>query len=308
MIETPGVETPGARGGEVNATALAVAACRAVESTRADAVIDDPFASAFVAAAGSTLDLPTRWPENTEDVTPVQQTMLRASVYIGVRTRFIDDVMAGQRDIGQVVILGAGLDTRAFRLPLPYAAPFFELDAADTLEFKQRVLDAAGAVALRPRHPLAVDAGAEWELPLRAAGFDGAESTLWIVEGLLPYLPADAQLRLLSTIATLSAQGSAAVIERAVPLPAGPDLDEKLRLFSLQTGLPMADLLARANPPDPVAVLQAAGWAAEAHTPRELANRYGRDLRAPGDLSHGHVSAPETDSGTRGGIVVARLP
>ncbi|RNE57194.1 SAM-dependent methyltransferase [Cryobacterium tepidiphilum] len=300
---------PTGGGGEVNATALAVAACRAVETTRPDALVLDPFASAFVAAASTTLDLPTRWPAPGEDVSPFQQPLLHASVYIGVRTRFIDDVMADEADVQQVVILGAGLDTRAYRLTLAHHAPFFELDDAATLEFKQGVLEAGGAQPLRERHPLPVDVSIAWDAPLRAQGFDADEPTLWIVEGLLPYLSAEAQHAVLSTIVSLSAVGSTAVIERAVPLPAGPELDEKLRAFSAQTGLPVSDLLARANPPDPVAMLREAGWVAEAHSPRELAARYGRHLGAPGaPEQEGERAERDADSSpSRGGIVVARL-
>jgi methyltransferase (TIGR00027 family) len=306
----PMSQMPAAAGGEVNATALAVAACRAVESTRADALIDDPWACAFIAAARTNLELPTRWPAPGEEISPFQQPLVHASVYIGVRTRFIDEVMAESPRAAQVVILGAGLDTRAFRLLVPRDAPFFELDDGATLDFKQSVLDAAGALPLRARHALAVDIGAAWDTALRATGFEAGEPTLWVVEGLLPYLSTEAQHRVLTTIVALSAPGSSAVIERAVPLPAGPDLDEKLRAFSLQTGLPMADLLARADPPDPVAVLGEAGWQAEAHTPRQLARRYGRDLRA---LGAPHAGQPEAgqpaDNGSPegGGIVVARL-
>lgn len=294
--------------GDVNATALAVAACRAVEATRADALVADPFAAAFVAAAHTSLDLPTRWPEPGEEVSPFQQPLLHASVYIGVRTRFIDDAMTDHADVGQIVILGAGLDTRAYRLRLPGDAAFFELDAADTLDFKQRVLDAEGARPLRRRTVVPADLAEPWAEQLRANGFDRAAPTLWVVEGLLPYLAADAQQDVLATLVSLSAPGSSAVVERAVPLPAGPDLDEKLRAFSLQTGLPMADLLARANPPDPVEILQAAGWQATSQTPDELAASYGRELAAPLLGTDAQPEAGSSSSASRGGIVVAHLP
>lgn len=295
--------------GEVNPTALAVAACRAVEASRPDSLVTDPFAAAFVAASHTTLDLPSRWPAAGEEVSPFQQPLLHASVYIGVRTRFIDDAMMDHSGVAQIVILGAGLDTRGYRLRLPGNAPFFELDAADTLAFKQRVLDAQGAAPLRRRIAVAADLAEPWAEPLRAGGFDSAAPTLWVVEGLLPYLAADAQHDVLATIVSLSAPGSSAVIERAVPLSAGPDLDEKLRAFSLQTGLPMADLLARANPPDPVAILQAAGWQATSQTPDELAASYGRELRAPLlGVDAEPVGNRTNSSAARGGIVVATLP
>lgn len=65
--------------------------------------------------------------------------------------------------------------------------------------------------------------------PLLAAGFDPQRPATWVMEGLLPYLDAAAQLAVLEEVAALSASGSRVVIERAVPLPKTDDLDAKLR-------------------------------------------------------------------------------
>lgn len=67
-------------------TALAVAAGRAVESSRAEPLVKDPFAAALVEAAHSHLDLPTTWPANPGEAPPLQQPLLLASIYIGLRT------------------------------------------------------------------------------------------------------------------------------------------------------------------------------------------------------------------------------
>jgi O-methyltransferase involved in polyketide biosynthesis len=72
-------------------TALAVAAGRAVETSRTDPLIEDPFAAALVVAAHSHVDLPTAWPARPDDAPPFQQPLLLASIYLGMRTRFIDD-------------------------------------------------------------------------------------------------------------------------------------------------------------------------------------------------------------------------
>jgi O-methyltransferase involved in polyketide biosynthesis len=107
---------------------------------------------------------------------------------------------------------------------------------------------------------VATDLSLPWRGPLTSAGFDPQQPTTWILEGLLPYLDAAAQLSVLKGVAALSAPGSRAVIERAVPLPKTADVEAKLRDFSLQTGLSMSAVLARADPPDPAALLTSAGW------------------------------------------------
>ena len=284
-------------------TALAVAAGRAVETSRPDALVRDPFAAPLVDAAGSHVDFPTSWPPDPEAAPPAQQPLLLASIYIGMRTRFIDDFLQSGPS-GQTVLLGAGLDTRAYRLPWPDRARMIEVDHANVLEFKAEVL--AGLQA-RPSCELltvSTDLSVPWREPLTAAGFDPRQPTTWILEGLLPYLDAAAQLAVVNEVAALSASGSRVVIERAVPLPKTADLEAKLRDFSLQTGLPMSDLLARADPPDPAELLTAAGWGCTGHTVEELCATYNRRL----SLTAGDGVEPAPDpaaSQSRGGFVTA---
>jgi O-methyltransferase involved in polyketide biosynthesis len=58
---------------------------------------------------------PTAWPADLEAVSPLQHPLLLASIYIGVRARFIDDFLLSEPTV-QTVVLGAGLDTRSHRL------------------------------------------------------------------------------------------------------------------------------------------------------------------------------------------------
>ncbi|ABK02330.1 putative methyltransferase [Arthrobacter sp. FB24] len=293
-------------------TALAVAAGRAVETSRADPLVVDPFAAALVDAAHSRVELPTVWPANPESSPPLQQPLLLASIYLGLRTRFIDDFLAsGPQTSRQTVILGAGLDTRAFRLPWPAGARVLEVDFANVLEFKASVMTALAAQPACELITVAADLSRPWRGPLLAAGFDPQQPATWVVEGVLPYLDAAAQLTLLQAVAELSPSGSRAVIERAVPLPATDDVEAKLREFSLQTGLSMDELLARADPPDPAELLEAAGWDCTAHPVQELCSTYGRSLSltegsAPGQ---GPTAEPAGSPGpSRGGFVTGWLP
>jgi hypothetical protein len=118
------------------------------------------------------------------------------------------------------------------------------------------------------------------------------------------------QLAVLEEVAALSASGSRVVIERAVPLPKTDDVEAKLRDFSLQTGLSMSELLARADPPDPVELLESAGWRCSEHTVRELCSTYGRSLSLAASGGPGEPG-PEPTAGsgeTRGGFVTGVRP
>lgn len=291
-------------------TAVAVAAARAVECTRPDSLVCDPYASVLVSAAHAPVDFPAVWPVPGADVPPAQWPLLLGSAYIGLRTRFIDDFLISPDVPTQVVSLGAGLDARAYRLPWRASTHLFELDEAGVLEFKSSVLRAAGVVPRCELSLLEADFSNDWGGVLASAGFDRDRPTTWIVEGLLPYLSATAQTRILATLADLSSKGSRCVLERAVPLPHTPELESKLEAFSVATGLPMSELLARANPPDPVELLEGYGWTTELHSVDQVSAQYGRALEAPGsprgETAEAQVSeGSPADSASRGGFVIA---
>lgn len=285
-------------------TALAVAAGRAVESSRPDALVTDPFALALVEAARSHVDFPTAWPPDPTAVSPLQQPLLLASIYIAVRTRFIDDFLQSEPATRQTVLLGAGLDTRAYRLRWPAGSRVFEIDHANVLEFKAGVLDRLSAEPQCKLVTVATDLSLPWREALTVAGFDPQQPTTWILEGLLPYLDGAAQLSVLRDVAALSAPGSRAVIERAVPLPKTDDMEAKLRDFSVQTGLSMSELLARTDPPDPAELLTAAGWRCTPHTVVELCATYGRVLSLAGPGQPAPSQEPASGQ-SRGGFVTA---
>ena len=129
---------------------------------------------------------------------------------IAVRTRFFDDFFAdaGAAGVRQAVILASGLDTRAYRMRWPEGTTVFEIDQPEVIEFKTRVLADLGATPSADRRTVAVDLRDEWPKALRDSGFDPTQRTAWIAEGLLIYLPPDAQDRLLDNISALSAAGS----------------------------------------------------------------------------------------------------
>jgi len=193
----------------VGATATAVAASRAVASQGPDALLDDPFAEPLVRAVGLDEFVKVVDGESFVDGDPVRSRQAM-SEQIAVRTRFFDDFFTGAAEAGirQAVILAAGLDTRAYRLGWPANTDVYEVDQPEVLAFKTAALHDLGAAPTADRKTVAIDLRDDWPSALRAAGFDPAQPTAWIAEGLLPYLPPDAQDRLFDHITALSAPGS----------------------------------------------------------------------------------------------------
>ncbi len=214
-----------------------VAAARAM-ATRADRpLINDPFAEPLVRAVG--VDLLTRLasgeldPAELNDVhdgaTGSAGAMSRMADNMAVRTKFFDEFFldATEAGIKQAVILASGLDARAYRLPWPAGTVVYEVDQPQVIEFKSRTLAELGAAPTADRRVVAVDLRDDWPTALRTAGFDPAQPTAWSAEGLLGYLPPEAQDRLLDTITELSAPGSRFATESA-PNPEPGD-EEKMK-------------------------------------------------------------------------------
>ena len=184
-------------------TALGVARIRAAETARPDRLFDDPYAAAFVDA------MPEAYAADTRD-TSAGSVGARIALHVVVRTKFYDDyVLSAAADgIRQIVLLAAGLDTRALRLPWPDGTHVFEIDLPETTAFKDGVLTGANATATCTRHVIVADLTADWTTSLIRAGFDPSQPTAWLVEGLLVYLTYDDAARLLETIGEVSAPGS----------------------------------------------------------------------------------------------------
>jgi methyltransferase (TIGR00027 family) len=210
----------------VGATATMVASGRA-RATRA-ALIDDPFAEPLVRAVG--VDFFTRWATGDLDSADVDDPgaawgMQRMTDLLAARTRYIDAFFseAATAGIGQVVILAAGLDARGYRLPWVPGTTVFEIDQPQVIEFKTQTLAELGATPTADRRVVAIDLREDWPAALRAAGFDPEQPTAWSAEGLLGYLPPEAQDRLLDTITKLSAPGSRFATESARNIEPGDE-------------------------------------------------------------------------------------
>ncbi|TAM67169.1 class I SAM-dependent methyltransferase [Mycobacterium sp.] len=194
----------------VGATATMVAASRALASREPDPLLDDRFAEPLVRAVGHpffTRMLDGQIPLDNDD-SPM--TLQQRREQMTVRTRFFDDFFRAATAAGtrQAVILAAGLDARAYRLSWPAGTVVFEVDQPEVISFKTDTLARIGAEPAAERRTVAIDLRDDWPTALRDSGFDTASPTAWIAEGLLPYLPPEAQDRLLDNITALSAPGS----------------------------------------------------------------------------------------------------
>jgi methyltransferase (TIGR00027 family) len=200
----------------VGATALGVAASRAAETAGRNPLIRDDFARTLVSSAGPAwarlTDPELAWLDGDERGQRVHRLGID---YQAVRTHFFDEYFddAVGAGIRQVVILAAGLDSRAYRLDWPAGTAVYEIDQPKVLEYKTGILESHGAAPTAARRLVPVDLRDDWPAALTAAGFDRAQPTAWLAEGLLPYLPSDAQDRLFEMFTALSAPGSQVAVE-----------------------------------------------------------------------------------------------
>src|SRR5271170_1209099 len=195
----------------VGATATMVAAARAAASRRPDPVINDPFAEPLVRAVG--LDFFTKVASGEVDFADVDDGagFPRMVDTFAARARFYDDYFAaaGATGVRQVVIVASGLDARPYRLSWPTGTTLYEIDQPEVIEFKTTTLAELGAVPGAEHRPIGIDLREDWPAALRGAGFDAAQPTAWLAEGvLIGFLPPEAEVRLLDNVTALSAAGS----------------------------------------------------------------------------------------------------
>lgn len=201
----------------VGSTALFVAAARALEAQKPDALAIDPYAEVFCRAVGG------EWADLLDGKAPEHGLNTEFGEHFvnfqGARTKYFDTYFraAAADGVRQIVFLAAGLDSRGYRLDWPDGTVVYELDQPQVLEFKRDVL--ARHTPTAERREIAVDLRRDWPQALRDNGFDPSKPSAWIAEGLLIYLPAIAQHQLFTGIDTLAAAGSQVAIEEGEPMP-----------------------------------------------------------------------------------------
>lgn len=269
----------------VGATATGVAVGRALASRGPNPLINDPFAEPLVRAVG--VDFFTRLASGELDAAGVDDGvefgMLRMRDMMAVRTLFFDEffLAAAGAGIRQAVILASGLDARAYRLPWPAGMAVYEIDQAQVIEFKTRALANLGAAPTADRRAVAIDLRHDWPTALTGAGFDATKPAVWSAEGLLPFLPPDAQDRLLDNITALSAPGSRLASENLAnageAVPAMRDRMHEAVDRWRQHGfdVDMTDLWYPGDRHDVIAYLGSHGWDTTATSVAELFTAHG---------------------------------
>jgi methyltransferase (TIGR00027 family) len=266
----------------VGATATMVAAARAMATTADDPLINDPFAEPLVRAVG--VDFFTRLVTGDlrpEDLDSDSESvgMQQMTDNMAVRTKFFDEffLSATGGGIRQAVILASGLDSRAYRLAWPAGTTVYEIDQPDVIEFKTRTLAELGAEPTAKRRAVAMDLRYDWPSALIEEGFDPNQPTAWSAEGLLGYLPPDAQDRLLDTITELSPPGSRVAVE-SVPNIDPSDHEkaiERMREASERWrehgfDLDFAELVYMGDRNEAASYLGDHGWELDRHSASEL--------------------------------------
>jgi methyltransferase (TIGR00027 family) len=270
----------------VGATATMVAAARALASEDIDPIISDPFAAPLVRAVG--IDFFTRVvdgelsPASEENAEENGATELQTETdSIAVRTRFFDEffVSAAAAGIHQAVILAAGLDSRAYRLNWPAGSVVYEVDQPQVVMFKTETMADLGAEPTAQRRTVSIDLREDWPAALRESGFDDTKPSAWSAEGLLMYLPPEAQDRLFDHITGLSAPGSQIATEYHPD--SGATMAERGQAMSdrwadIGCDVDLSGLFYEGERNNVADYLTDRGWDVSSRSRRELFGEYGR--------------------------------
>ncbi|HUH71365.1 MAG TPA: class I SAM-dependent methyltransferase [Mycobacterium sp.] len=252
----------------VGATATMVAAARAAATRSSQPVITDEFAEPLVRAVG--LDVFTRVASGELDSDDIEKSVgfPRMIDTFAARARYFDDFFADATGTGlrQVVIVASGLDARPYRLSWPAGTTVYEIDQPEVIEFKTSTLSKLGAVPTAEHRTVGIDLRDDWPAALQAAGFDAAQPTAWLAEGvLIGFLPPEAEVRLLDNVIALSATGSRLAADYGMVTGFSEESQEQARRMAegwRRQGLDMdiADLTYPGEHTDVAAHLQAQGW------------------------------------------------
>eukprot|EP00928_Gymnodinium_smaydae_P088789 TRINITY_DN72836_c0_g1_i1.p1 TRINITY_DN72836_c0_g1~~TRINITY_DN72836_c0_g1_i1.p1 ORF type:complete len:321 (+),score=36.55 TRINITY_DN72836_c0_g1_i1:123-965(+) len=260
---------------QVSATALGVCALRALESRKPETerIIFDPQAEVLCGDEMFNFE----WLQSTGKSKEFWID------FLSVRTRWIDDVITTLRPT-QLVILGAGLDSRAYRLAALRGVPVYEVDFPEVLQAKQTLL-AADAPIAQLGHVAANLGTDDWASRLVASGFQPDSSSVWLLEGLTGYLTEPELELLLQNVSRLAAAGS-----KMVATFVGLDMQQQatsMHRYMIKEGAQARKLL------------QSHGWSSEVAQLDTVAQQYGRAENIPVAYPYFLVSA------TRGAVIPA---
>jgi methyltransferase (TIGR00027 family) len=240
-------------------TARWTAAVRAVENSREDRLFADPWADSLAGQEGRD------W---------IEGRSMDSLAPMILRTRFFDDFLehiTRENQIDQIILVAAGLDTRAFRLSWPRHTKIYELDQASVLEEKEDILSSVDARSNCERRAVNVDLAGSWSDSLISAGFKPEQPSVWLLEGFLFYIPDETIIELFSKLSQLAVSGSWL----------GFDIVNRISLTHPLTQ-PWVEMQAKGGAPwigsmdDPIGFLTAQGWKATLTQAGQLDANHGR--------------------------------
>ncbi|MDF1898138.1 SAM-dependent methyltransferase [Mycolicibacterium smegmatis] len=284
------MQKPGkAPGKAVADTGVLVAAIRARESRRDDRLFTDPFAEKLAGESGQKL--------LDDAVAAAGENM---TLQIVVRTRFWDEaLLRAVQNVGQVVILAAGLDARAYRLPWPDGTSVYELDQPAVIAAKNDAL--AEDEALCRRVAIGVDLTEDWTETLRSNGFDPDRPAVWLIEGLLQYLDEAAVRTLFDRVDAMSAPGSVLLYDVV-----GKVLLDTVMLAAVRKSMEESGAPWLFGTDEPGALCERHGWSAVVTDVAEPGNAWNRwfapafPLDVPGIPRGYFVEATKRSASVRG--------
>lgn len=266
--------------GRPSLTALYVAFSRAVAAHEPELAraCDDRISERLLPAPLTRLIDRVR--EHPPSLRALRHASLGMTEHLALRTRLIDDAvtLGVQNGARQLVVLGAGLDARAHRMPQLSDVTVFEVDHPSTQRFKRRKARAQPVLARELRYVPCDFQRETFAAALAASAFDPTKITLWIWEGVTMYLPAHVVSESLAMISALSSARSRLVASYLTPSPAFLRHAEAAALTLLSA---LSEPVHSHFEPDQMAeMLRAHGFFVAAdYRPRAVAERY--DIRFP---------------------------
>lgn len=184
---------------------------RAKETEQSKEFLNDPLSGKLAGERGTKLTekMMERMGNKTEGNFDLKSA-------IGFRTKYFDEyINMYSKKVTQVVFLGAGLDTRSYRLHSLETKDVYEIDLSPILDMKQRELEKLDAKPLcKSHHIIRADlTSKEWVKELENNGFDKAQKTLWVCEGLSYLLTDEQNMELLRTVDAISSKKSCMLID-----------------------------------------------------------------------------------------------
>jgi methyltransferase (TIGR00027 family) len=254
-------------------TALYMSLIRDHESRRPDALFRDPFSAVVVAELAGSRELAELAAGLGATPDSLSDALDRPDFsYFAVRTRYFDDRLTAAmgQGIRQVVSLAAGTDGRPMRLDCPPGTRWYELDLPEMVAFKETLIARAGMAPACSWHGIGADLAADWYGPLRNAGFDQRQPSVWLVEGLLMYVADEVADRMLAELTGASAPHSQLLAEH---------LDTRMmsgRGRAIQDAVEAQNTVFVSARDDVADWLAGYGWQATVHAGSDPAIGYGR--------------------------------